>query len=295
MLAPYPDFEAVRASVEALGPVETFGQSVEGRPLLALDLGGEGPVAVVTAGLHGIEHIGVQVALEVARRGPIDGVHLYVLPVLNPDGFARTHAEGGMGPVRRFRKNANGVDLNRNFPIPGGVSPSRLPFAAASDPDSATYRGPHACSEPESAAVTAWMNDHRPILSVNCHSFMGSLIPARVWTPGAWLTYSRLCRVFRRAQPRIGYLRLSTPLFDVFTGELEDWQHHSLGCWSICVESFTLLESVAQHRRAPSGFWRFNPRDPASVAARDATAVRALLAEAPTLERPGLFGRTLEG
>ncbi len=286
MLAPYPDFQAVADALNALGPVERFGSTVQGRPLLALDLGGTGPVAVVTAGLHGIEHIGVQVALQVAQQGPIDGVHLYVLPVLNPDGFALTHAEAGTGPVRRYRKNARGVDLNRNFPIPGGLRPSRLPFAGGTDPDSSTYRGPHALSEPESAAVTAWMEEHRPILSVNCHSFMGALIPARVWTWRHWSTYSRLCRAFRRPQPGLGYVRLSTPLFDVFTGELEDWQHHSLGCWAVCVESFSLVESLAQNLRAPSGFWRFNPTDPTAVAMRDAAAVRAMIACAPTLDAP---------
>jgi len=40
-------------------------------------------------------------------------VTLYILPDMNPDGDARSHDEWG-------RVNANGVDLNRNFPIGWG-------------------------------------------------------------------------------------------------------------------------------------------------------------------------------
>src|SRR5690606_18816359 len=130
-----------------------------------------------------------------------------------------------------------------------------------------TYRGPAPLSEPESAAVAAWMEAHRPHASSNQHSFMGVLIAARVWQRRDWQGYRELCRAFRRGQRGValGYPRLASPLFDVFTGELEDWQHHALRCWSVCVESFSLRASLAQHRRAPSSFARFNPHDPAPI------------------------------
>lgn len=285
-LSPYPSFETVIEQARSLGTPEVYGASVEGRELVAVHVGGSGPAAVITAGLHGIEYIGVQVALEAARGGALAGLSLWLLPVLNPDGYVRTWQADGDGPVRLFRKNARGVDLNRNFPMPRNARPSRLPFAGGQDPDSPTYRGPHALSEPESAALVAWMDSKRPIVSANCHSFMGSLIPARVWDWDSWWAYHRLCTAFRAGQGRrFGYRRLSTPLFDVFTGELEDWQHHELGCLSVCIESFALRESVQQHLRAPTGFWRFNPRDPTPTARRDAAGVRALLASASGMPR----------
>jgi hypothetical protein len=209
-----------------------------------------------------------------------------VLPVLNPDGAAATDAAGGRGPLHRLRPNARGVDLNRNFPLPWGARPSRLPFAGSSTAGSATYRGSAPLSEPETAALADWLLDDPPQASVNLHSFMGTLIPARVWHRDDWRHYGRLTAAFRRAQGGLGYPRLATPVLDVFTGELEDWQHHVLRCWAVCVECFSLAASVRQHVRAPSTFWRFNPHDPQPVVQRDAPAVRAMLREALALPRP---------
>lgn len=291
----YPTLDAVLDEARNLGEASVIGHSVQGRELLAVDLGGEGPLVTVTAGLHGLEFIGVQVALEVLRRGPLAGTRLVVLPVLNPDGYARTVDCGGDARVRDLRKNARGVDLNRNFPLPGGAPHSGLPFSGGKQPDSPTYRGPAPLSEPESAAVAAWMQQHRPHAASNQHSFMGVLIPARVKRRADWSGYTALCRSFRAAQQgvRVGYRRLASPLFDVFTGELEDWQHHDLRCWSVCVESFSLRASLAQHLRAPSSFARFNPRDPTAIAQRDAVAVRAMLQTAAQMPRPAVSQRQL--
>lgn len=298
MIDGYPALRDVFDSLQRLGEVEVIGTSVEDRPIHAVHLGGEGPVVCVTGGIHGLEYIGVQVALRVAELGPLPGARLVVLPVLNPDGYARTWRDRGRGRVRDLRKNARGVDLNRNFPLPyDSAAPSWLPGAGSSDPDAATYRGTGPLSEPEAQAVARWMRQYRPHSSVNCHSFMGTLIAARVWHPSDWRGYTRLGRAFRSVQPGFGYPRLATPVLDVFTGELEDWQHHVLGCWSVCVESFSLRESLAQHLRAPSGFSRFNPASPEAIAARDALAVRAMLTMALRLPsvpvRPGAAGAPL--
>jgi len=281
---PYRSFEAVRDEAAALGRLSVYGESVEGRPLLCVDVGGDGPALLVTAGLHGLEHIGVEVALEVARRGPIDGARLLVCPVLNPDGYARTVASGGDDAVGSLRKNARGVDLNRNFPLPWGARPRAVPFAGADDPRAATYRGPGPLSEPESASLAAWVLRCAPHASANLHSFMGTLIAARVWHPSDWLGYRRLAQAFRAGGGR--YRRLGSPIFDVFTGELEDWQHHVVGTWAVCVECFAVDESLRQHLRAPTSFCRFNPADPAPIARRDAGAVRAMLAASLSLPRP---------
>jgi len=264
----------------------TYGTSVQGRPLQAVELGTEGPRVLVTAGLHGIEWIGIAVAMEVLRLGPIPGARLLVCPVLNPDGVARTEATGGDAPVGALRKNANGVDLNRNFPLPYGARPSRIPFAGAMNPSSATYRGPAPLSEPESRALLELLADDPPHAAINLHSFMGTWIAARVWHPSDWAGYRRLVRAGKRAGAP--YRRLGTPVLDVFTGELEDWLHHALGCWAVCMECFRVRESLRQHLRAPTAFARFNPTDPRQLVARDAPAVRAMLEESLTLGRPPL-------
>lgn len=285
-LGPYPSLEDVWARAAAMAPLVDYGRSVEGRPLRHVTLPGEGPLVCVTAGLHGLEWIGVQVALAVLEAGPLPGARLRVFPVLNPDGYARTERQGGHGTVGELRCNARGVDLNRNFPLPWQARPSRIPFAGASEPGAATYRGPAPLSEPETRALTDVLHAEPPHASANLHSFMGTLIAARVWHLEDWRAYGQLCRAFRHAQGGWGYRRLGTPVFDVFTGELEDWQHHVLGCWGVCVECFSVVASLRQHRRAPSAFWRFNPARPAEVVARDAPAVRALLQHSLTLPPP---------
>jgi predicted deacylase len=246
---------------------------------------GEGPTLLVTAGLHGPEYIGVQVALAVLEAGPPEGFSLLVCPVLNPDGYARTWAMDGDAPLAVLRKNSRGVDLNRNFPPPAHRQLA-LPFSGSDDPGSATYRGPGPLSEPETDALARLVESSAPRAAVGLHSFMGTQITPPVRSRRAWSTYTRLCRALRAAQPGRGYPRLATPVGDVFTGELEDWLHHTHRCWSVCVECFSVLESARQHLRAPTVFWRFNPREPASVRDRDRDGVLAWLAAAASEPPP---------
>ncbi len=267
----------------------SYGTSVEGRPLQALHLPGDSDRCVwVTAGIHGLEFIGVETALAVAAGAiarPLEAA-LWVLPILNPDAYVRTWEQAGRGAVSELRKNARGVDLNRNFPLPCGARPGAIPFTGSPRPGHVNYRGPSPMSEPESAAVVALATAQRPWASANLHSFMGSLIHARVTHLADWRAYGHLACAFRNAQRGARYRRLGSPIGDVFTGELEDWLHHERGCWSVCVECLSVGESVRQHLRAPTSFWRFNPRDPKPVVVRDAPPVRALLEAALHVERP---------
>ena len=52
---------------------------------------------------------------------------LWVIPCLNPDGYARVWQRGGVGRLPELRPNARGVDLNRNFPLPAGRRRLALP------------------------------------------------------------------------------------------------------------------------------------------------------------------------
>jgi hypothetical protein len=191
-----------------------------------------------------------------------DQAEVWIIPCLNPDGYQRTWDHGGVGTVSALRTNHNGVDLNRNFPLPGNARRRFFPGAGSQRAGDATYCGPAPLSEPESAAVDALCREQRFVASANLHSFMGTLISARVSDRTSYATYGRLCAAFANAQPHTRYRRVASRIFDVFTGEQEDHLHHAYGCWSVCVETFPVLESFRQHLRAPSLFWRFNPRDP---------------------------------
>jgi len=238
------------------------------------------------AGIHGVEFVGAQVLLGVVNalagdhplaRRLRERAEVHVLPCLNPDAYARTWAQSGEGTVGELRCNARGVDLNRNFPRPHEGAASRLPGAGSDDPDAATYRGPSPLSEPETRALDQLLTRERFTASINLHSCMGTIIPARTRHREDFDVYKRLCRQASAAQPRWPYRRLSHRVFDVYTGEQEDHQHHVHGTWAACLEVFPLRASVQQYVRPPVTFWRFNPHDPSPWVDNDVPAVLAWL------------------
>lgn len=110
---------------------------------------GSGPAArLIVAGIHGgYEWNTIALANQLMSHLTVhsdtipDGVTLYLLPALNPDGEARSRSRTG-------RANENGVDLNRNWPsqwqqnwpksgcwnylpIHGGNAPASEPEVAA--------------------------------------------------------------------------------------------------------------------------------------------------------------------
>ena len=305
-LAPYLAPEAQDAALDALavrlgGELVVYGASVDGRPLRALRVPSttaNAPRLLCGAMIHGVEWIAGQVALGLLRhldRPSADlrrRAELWVIPCINPDGRARTWERRGRGRLPELRANARGGDLNRNFPLPSGASPSRLPGAGSTTPGAPTYRGPAPLSEPETAALAHLLADLRPHATANLHSFMGTLIPASVRDRPAYAAYAALCRAFAAAQRGPRYRRLASRHLDVYTGEQEDHQHHALDGWAICVETFTLAASFRQHLRAASLFWRFNPRDPAPWVTSDVAGLLAYFDAALALPRPRALARS---
>jgi hypothetical protein len=103
------------ATMPTSGDVIVIGYSVEGRPLEVSQFGNGTHHLMVVAGIHGgYEANTVSLAdglMESLKSGevviPVD-VTLYILHVLNPDGYAKQFGVDG-------RANANNVDLNRNW------------------------------------------------------------------------------------------------------------------------------------------------------------------------------------
>jgi hypothetical protein len=84
---------------------ELVGESTRGQPILAFTTGSGRPRLLVVGSVHGNEPAGTVVATRLLHgERPARG-SLWVVPDLNPDGHAA-----------KRRRNARGVDLNRNFP-----------------------------------------------------------------------------------------------------------------------------------------------------------------------------------
>ena len=142
---------AVPVGVPADGPWRTAGTSVRGRPIRTMTLG-HGPRRVLfIGGIHGDEAEGsyttAQLPAAFTAAGLTDRVTLTIIEDANPDGRAA-----------KTRGNANGVDVNRNFPAPN--------FDPA-DP----ANGGTPLSQPESRTVHRLIEDTNPDLIIAMHSW----------------------------------------------------------------------------------------------------------------------------
>ena len=304
-LTPYRPLSEVFHSVEsqaadAAGVVHVIGHSVEDRPIQAVELKAStnhSPSILVCANIHGIEYIAVEVALGfLAQAGQVDSqvsqlrqrANIWIIPTLNPDAYERTWVQGGRGVLSELRTNANGVDLNRNFPKPAKNRPTWINFGGwrlgSADPANAFFRGETPLSEPESRAL-AHLHDRVSFhASANLHSTMGTVIPPCVNTATEYGQYGALVQAFREGQNRWGYRRMANRWFDRFTGEQEDFQHHQHDAWAVCIEHYPLWFQPWRFRPGNSLFWRFNPSSPSAWVANDIPGIVGFFSAA--LEMP---------
>ncbi len=165
--------------------VFSVGTSIEGRAIKGLEITATAP----GPGVRGVLYNGCQHAREwvasmattyigdqlIRQYGSdpaitqlVDSAILYVIPVVNPDGFVYTWTTNRMWRKNR-RNNGNGtfgIDLNRNWSVEwGGVGSS-------GDPGSDLYRGTAPFSEPETAAMRDFLLE-RPWVErhVDIHSY----------------------------------------------------------------------------------------------------------------------------
>ena len=127
-----------------------LGRSVQGRPLV-MHIFGEGDDAVfIFGGIHGNEPTSASVAsrlIEHLRNHPetLGGRRVATLAEANPDGLAAGR-----------RGNANGVDLNRNFP--------------ARNWRAGRHHGSSPASEPETRAIMRAIDMLKPTCVISVHS-----------------------------------------------------------------------------------------------------------------------------
>ena len=140
----------VATGVAAASPQTVVGHSVKGRAIVAYERGDpSAPVTLVVGVIHGNETAGLAVIRRLRTMPLPAGVHLWLVPELNPDGVAAG-----------TRQNAHGVDLNRNWPVAwkhNGV------------PWDGYYSGPRPMSEPENRAMRDFILRVKPALTIWYH------------------------------------------------------------------------------------------------------------------------------
>ncbi|XP_041638062.1 carboxypeptidase B2-like [Cheilinus undulatus] len=105
----------------------------------------------------------------------LDNMDVYVLPVMNPDGYSYTWTTNRMWRKNRSVGNGSscmGVDLNRNFDA------NWCTEGASHNPCTSTYCGTSPESEPESKAVADFLRSHKDTIQLylSIHSYSQLLL-----------------------------------------------------------------------------------------------------------------------
>ncbi len=163
-----------RAFCESANLQPSPAKSVKGQTIWTRDIKVDNATlrVLVIGAIHGDELSSASVAmhwLKLAELGPADmpqAIHWRFIPALNPDGLLSQ-------PPRRV--NANGVDLNRNFPTPNWDRDAKTYWEKRTNKDPRRYPGTKPLSEPESKFVYEQMQRFKPQLIVSIHAPYGVL------------------------------------------------------------------------------------------------------------------------
>lgn len=144
--------------------------SVDKHPIFHLDSRSNYPEiakrVLVLSVVHGDELEGGSVARRwMERLQEIKSRNSWrIVPILNPDGMDRKH-----------RCNANGVDINRNFPSDDWETLALKYWKEKKNHDPRRFPGQSPASEPETRCAVAHIDDFQPDFIVSIHTPYGVL------------------------------------------------------------------------------------------------------------------------
>lgn len=241
--------------------VEIVGKSVEGRNIYACILGDHDSNhhVLVGAAMHGKEYMNTTLMLDLIEYYTIgegetylgtllsdyvDGVCFHIIPMINPDGVTISQKASATAEVAKFlldrgilndnlskyfrvwKSNANGVDLNRNFPA-GWEDYDDTVWV----PNYWLYKGPSPASEPETKAIMEYTLKYDFDVVVSYHSY-GEVI---YWKYGNDSKLINKCKSLAQAVSNAtGYSPVS-PANEVQAG-YKDWAI-SVGIPALTVET----------------------------------------------------------
>lgn len=254
--AEYRDYRAISAHLEGLAArypervsQHAIGSSLDGRPIWAVRIGGTGATTtpmLINGTQHAREWIAAMVSTCVADRlvseydrDPairrfVDTTTLWVVPVVNPDGYQ--HSWSTDRYWRKNRRNGHGVDLNRNFGVAWGAAGS------STSKRSDVYRGEYAFSEPESAALRDLTKRERIALHVDFHSYGQMLLYPWGYTSKPAADRDRFAAIGDRmasamfATHDTRYRLMSSIELYPTGGTMTDWMYGDAGALSYTIE-----------------------------------------------------------
>ncbi|CAD6195670.1 unnamed protein product [Caenorhabditis auriculariae] len=180
----------INAKCPDVSTLYKIGESVEGRSLVVIQFSttpGEHvaskPEVKLVGNMHGNEPVGRELLLRLASQ-LCDGVKdnnkeimqllnstsIHILPTMNPDGFEQALAtEETSRQWLTGRSNANGVDLNRDFPDLDGVFYELEQLQVPKYDHLLSLFDDNQDRQPETMAVGQWILSLPFVLSANFH------------------------------------------------------------------------------------------------------------------------------
>lgn len=229
----------------------SWGQSVQGRELWGLVVSADvnnttaEPEVRLSSSMHGDEVVGMILLLNLAYHlvqnhdqpgyealtELVDSTEIHIMPLHNPDGY-----------VAGTRNNANGVNLNRNFPEPAGTQSVR---------------------EIENLNFMAHANAHHFVISENGHG--GALVVNYPWD----YTLTRAPDDAALIKLSLEYATHNLPMYNgpfdqgitngadwyVVYGSVQDWAYDQTGCIDLTIEHSSVKWPSAS---TLPGFWDDN-------------------------------------
>lgn len=173
--------------------LRTMGATVKGHPLRALFAGNSGRRVVLVGAVH-VSESGPELMLPAVERllaekpELLEAVGIAALPCVTLDERDRLLSTGY--PLY-LRKNANGIDLNRNFDA--WWSP------AVTDPAAETFQGNAPASEPETQALMCLVRQSNPAAVFSFHSIASlcnaCFLYSRISEQEGDTAYAELCKM----------------------------------------------------------------------------------------------------
>ena len=164
------------ATCQKSGLVPTGASSRNGFPILMRSIPAAKPVkqrepvrVLLLGGIHGDELTAGAIVfhwMQWLNTPAAQEFHWHVAPVVNPDGLLAAKPQ---------RVNANGVDLNRNFPTPGWEQDAKRYWMKTTGSDPRRFPGQSPLSEPESRWLNDEMERFRPHVIISVHAPFGVL------------------------------------------------------------------------------------------------------------------------
>ena len=247
------DTETDHSAIAVRGNI---GSSVQGRELWTMKISNNvnsedaEPEIRISANMHGNEKIAMEMSLYLIEyltdnygqpgyedvTNIVDNYEIHFLPLHNPDGH-----------VANDRENANGVDLNRNFPVPDG-----------SIGDDNTYS-----EEVETMHYKNWCYGQNFVIGQDGHS--GALVVNYPWDYTYDLCPDNDAFILLSEE----YSFYNSPMWNgsfyhgitngaqwyVTEGSIQDWAYHDTGSMHVIVE---FSDSYAPPASQLDGYWDDN-------------------------------------